>query len=224
LIYSTYLGSIGNETEARIAVDGAGSAYVTGITYLAPLGFPDVTPSISNGPDAFVWKLDAAGSALLYSLCLCGSSSDGGRGIALDGLGNAYVAGSTASPNFPTVNPMQPYGGGSSDGFVTKISDRAGDGPTVTAIQPRSGARGTSVNVTLMGTNFVTESTSVTVSGDGVTVGPVNVASSTSLTTVFVIASAATPGSRTVKVKTPAGTTMDGVTFIVGDPLFPTSR
>jgi hypothetical protein len=225
LLYSTYLGGVGDELDAQIAVDSSGNAYVTGITSFSFLSPPDVTtPTIFNGQDVFVAKLNAPGSAVVYSICLCGSASDQSRGIAVDGLGNAYVTGGTASTNFPIVNPMQPYRGGTSDAFVTKINDGGGSVPTVTAIQPRSGARGTSVNVTLTGTNFVIGSTSVTVSGTGFTIGPVNVASSTSLTTVFTIASSATPRSRTVKVTTPGGTTAEGVAFTVTDPLFPTSR
>ena len=63
----------------------------------------------SNGGrnDAFVTKINAAGSALVYSTYLGGSGRRSGAGIAVDGAGNAYVTGSTASTNFPTANPLQ---------------------------------------------------------------------------------------------------------------------
>ena len=76
-------------------------------------------------------KLNAVGSALVYSTYLGGSSVDYGRGIAVDSSGNAYVTGSTASPDFPTVNPLQTRACGAVvlvDAFVTKFN-AAGIGP-----------------------------------------------------------------------------------------------
>ena len=73
--------------------------------------------------NAFVTKLNAAGASLLYSTYLGGSSGDDGRGIAVDGTGQAYVTGSTSSTNFPTANPFQATNAGGQDAFVTKISD-----------------------------------------------------------------------------------------------------
>ena len=72
-------------------------------------------------------KLNAAGSALVYSTFLGGSNSERGSGIAVDSAGNAYVTGRTESPNFPTVNPIQPTFGGAADAFVTKISEPSPD-------------------------------------------------------------------------------------------------
>jgi hypothetical protein len=125
LVYSTYLGGSGNDAGSGIAVDAGGNAYVTGDT--SSTNFP-TTPSAfqttnSGGQDAFVAKLNAAGSALVYSTYLGGSGSDGGRGIAVDAAGNAYVTGGTSSTNFPTANPLQPaFGGGSGDAFVAKLN------------------------------------------------------------------------------------------------------
>jgi hypothetical protein len=69
--------------------------------------------SSPNG-NAFVAKLSAVGSALVYSTFLGGSdpSGDGGNAIALDAFGNAYVTGYTYSADFPTVNAVQPTHGG----------------------------------------------------------------------------------------------------------------
>src|SRR5262245_44968911 len=127
-----------------------------------------------------------------------------------------YVTGSISSSDFPVANPFPPANGGGHDAVTAKISNP----PTMTAIRPESGAEGTSVNVTVTGTNFVSGSTAVAVNGTGVTVGPVNVASNTSLTTVFAIASSATSGTRYVTVTTPGGTS-NGLPFIVRVPLFP---
>jgi hypothetical protein len=70
--------------------------------------------------DAFLTKINAAGSALVYSTYLGGSGYDAGQSIAVDGVGNAYVTGGTSSTNFPTANPLQASNGGS-NAFVTKI-------------------------------------------------------------------------------------------------------
>src|SRR5262249_21101027 len=73
--------------------------------------------------DAFLSKLNPFGSAIIYSMYLGGSNNDYASDIALDGFGNIYLAGLTTSTDFPTANPFQPALGGTSDGFVTKISD-----------------------------------------------------------------------------------------------------
>ena len=76
----------------------------------------------AGGNDAFVAKLNAAGSALVYATYLGGSGDDRGLGIAVDGSGNAYVTGVTASTNFPTLNAYQSAYGGNGDAFVTKFN------------------------------------------------------------------------------------------------------
>jgi hypothetical protein len=126
LVYSTYLGGSNDDEASAIAVDGAGNAYVTGHTYSRD--FP-TTPgafqrSNGGGPwDAFVARLNAGGSALVYSTYLGGNDRDEGFGIAVDAIGNAYVVGSTYSSNFPTTPGalQRTYGGGFSDAFVAKV-------------------------------------------------------------------------------------------------------
>jgi hypothetical protein len=122
VVYSTYLGGNGSDIGLGIAVDSSGNAYVTGLT--DSTNFPTANPlqaSNGGGLDAFVATLNAAGSALVYSTYLGGSGTDGGRGVAVDSLGNAYVTGSTRSTNFPTANPLQASNGGDFDAFMTKI-------------------------------------------------------------------------------------------------------
>lgn len=124
LVYSTYLGGSDNDAGFDIAVDSAGSAHVTGSS--SSTNFPTANAfdsTLGGTSDGFVMKLNAAGSALVYSTYLGGSDADSGNDIALDSSGNAYVAGGTISTNFPTANPIQAtYGGGSVDAFVTKLN------------------------------------------------------------------------------------------------------
>jgi len=123
LVYSTYLGGSFDDYGYGIAVDSAGNAYVTGHTYST--NFPTASPlqaANRGGYNAFVAKLNAAGSALLYSTYVGGSGSDVGYGIAVDSGGNAYVTGRTNSTNFPTVSPVQVANGGSYDAFVAKLN------------------------------------------------------------------------------------------------------
>jgi beta-propeller repeat-containing protein len=123
LVYATYLGGGGEDRAFRISVDSAGNAYVTGDT--DSTNFPTANAlqgSIGGSVDAFLAKINAAGSALVYSTYLGGSGIDGGTAIAVDSAGSAYVAGFTGSANFPTTNAIQQAnGGGSFDAFVAKL-------------------------------------------------------------------------------------------------------
>src|SRR5262249_56442835 len=128
LIYSTYLGGPGfpspfghdnrDDYGYAIAVDSSGNAYVAGST---GGGFPTqnaLQATYGGGTDAFVAKINAAGSALVYSTYLGGTSFDSAYGIAVDSAGNAYVTGITYSLDFPTQNPVRARSGGAFDAFV----------------------------------------------------------------------------------------------------------
>jgi hypothetical protein len=107
--------------------------YVTGSTDSPdfPLEHPLTTNQVLGGgtgtsTDAFVTKLDATGTALLYSTFLGDTDEDVGNSIFVDGAGNAYVTGSTKSPGFPaTPGAFQTTFGGTMDAFVTKITESA---------------------------------------------------------------------------------------------------
>jgi hypothetical protein len=107
LSYSTYLGGSVADSGKGIAVDSSGNAYVTGVT--SSPDFPTTNafqPTYGGGgSDAFVVKLNATGSALIYSTYLGGPSNDWGSGIAVDSSGDAYVVG-VASVGFPTANAI----------------------------------------------------------------------------------------------------------------------
>ncbi len=128
LVYSTYLGGGGEDHGSAIAVDSGGSAYVTGGT--TSTDFPvlnAVRRSNAGGQDAFVTRLSADGTYLLFSTYLGGSGGtvmypEIGQGIALDPNANAYITGMTSSPDFPLLGPIQTSRQGASDAFVTKFT------------------------------------------------------------------------------------------------------
>jgi hypothetical protein len=124
LVYSTYLGGSASDWATGIAVDSAGRASVTGqansANFPVTKGAPQTTRS--GAPDAFVATMTADGTSLVFSTYLGGKLEDSGNGIALDSSGNIYVAGMTASSNFPTVNPLQPALAGSWNVFVAKLN------------------------------------------------------------------------------------------------------
>ncbi len=128
LTYSTYLGGNGEDRGTFIAVDARGSAYVAGVT--ASTDFDTVAPIQGDlpGDDAFVFKLTPPGTALDFSTYLGGNDDEQARGIAVDSIGNMYIAGGTSSTDFPTAAPIE---GDSpmSDAFISKILlDTDGDG------------------------------------------------------------------------------------------------
>jgi hypothetical protein len=124
-VYSSYLGGTSNDFGYAIAVDGRGSAYVTGWSNSSdfPATAGAYQSTFGGSEDAFVTKLSVDGASRIYSTYLGGSSDDEGQGIAVDRRGNAYVTGFTNSLNFPaTMGCFQTTNGGGYDAFVTKLS------------------------------------------------------------------------------------------------------
>jgi hypothetical protein len=121
LVYSTYLGGGGDDVGHGIAVDGSGSAYVTGETHSTDFPTVNAYQTAQQGNlDAFVAKLSPDGAGLVYSTYLGGSDDDFGYSIAVDAATNAYVTGTTISANFPTLYPLATFAG--TNGFLTKLS------------------------------------------------------------------------------------------------------
>ena len=122
LTYCTYVGGKGDDRAFGIAVDGGGSAYVTGSTTSSNFPLRNAFQGkLGGSKNAFILKLNPAGNTLVYSSYLGGSASDIGNGIAVDGSGNAYVAGDTTSLNFP-AGGFQKNNNGGMDAFVAKVS------------------------------------------------------------------------------------------------------
>jgi len=125
LAYSTFLGGAGNEVAAAIAIDGTGNAYIAGSADDAT--FAQRSGSLQSaygggGSDAFVCKINQAGTALVYSTYLGGSSADIALGLAVDAAGSAYLSGVTESPNFPMTAQAFRKAPAGVDAFVSKLN------------------------------------------------------------------------------------------------------
>lgn len=174
LIYSTYIGGIGGELGASIAVDAQGNAYVTGVTestdYPTTSGafrtsVPPASPSSQDHANCFITKLNPSGSALVYSTYLYGRLRDGCTGIAVDAQGAAYVTGGTDSNDFPTTEGViQPtYRLGSEaqkyDVFVTKLNPAGSALVYSTFLGGGGNEIGTSIAIDAQGNAYVTGTT-----------------------------------------------------------------
>lgn len=125
LTYSTYLGGSNGDEGNGVAFDVSGHAYISGYTQSADFPTtPGAFQTVIQQTDAFVTKLNAVGSALIYSTYLGGSNSDIGRAIAVDASGNAYVTGATSSSDFPTTPGafQTALAGSYQNAFVTKLN------------------------------------------------------------------------------------------------------
>ncbi|MGB7770181.1 MAG: SBBP repeat-containing protein [Verrucomicrobiia bacterium] len=139
LVYSTYLGGAGSDEGIGIAIDPAGDAYITGLA--DSTNFPVTTNAwqkqlacanflfnTGQNGNAFVSEISTGGSNLIYSSYFGGTNFDEGNGIAVDLSNNVYVAGVTASTNFPNTNAFQQYLNGATnaalfyDAFVAKFA------------------------------------------------------------------------------------------------------
>ena len=154
ILWSTYLGGNNQDSGAAVAVDSvtancqsAGCPIVVGQTFSANFPTsPFQAPPLSGANDAFAAKLNATGTALIYSTYIGGLGNDFATGVAIDLLGNIYVGGYTDSPSFPTACPTSAppnscTNQGSSDAFVVKIP----------ASYSASSTFGTSINSNLYG-------------------------------------------------------------------------
>jgi hypothetical protein len=136
ITYSTYLGGTSNDSPNAIVLDSSGNAYIAGST--SSFNFPVTGGALQTSfpgifqTVAFVAKLNSTGSGLIYTTFLGGTglnAGDSANAIAVDSLGNAYVAGTTGSTNFPvTAGAAATTLSGPTDGFVTKLN------PTGTAL------------------------------------------------------------------------------------------
>ena len=176
LSYSTYIN--GTYALGGIAVNAAGEAYITGVaTAISPTPGAYQQTDKNNtgfGGNAYVMKLNASGTNVVYATYLGGSggfqilpppyaAGDAGTAIAVDTSGDAYLTGFTYSQDFPTMNPVQAQNNGVADGngnaFVTELN------PTGTALVYSTFLGGTGLGGTgaqglsVIGTGIAVDST-----------------------------------------------------------------
>jgi uncharacterized repeat protein (TIGR01451 family) len=175
MVYSTYLGGSSDDQGFSLAIDSSNNVYVAG--YTSSVNFPVTAGSLhptcgadasGNCSNAFVLKVPSKGNSLTYSTYLGGSGGlgDSAYGIAVDTNGDAYVAGITGSPNFPTTKGAFDTScgtdgncNGTTDGFVTEINP-AGNGFVFSSFLGGSGYDYTSgIAVDLAGSVYVSGNT-----------------------------------------------------------------
>lgn len=211
LVFSTYFGGAGTDLGTAITTDAAGSVYVTGATNSAAFPTQSAFRSTLGGgtcgtaacPDAFVTKLSAAGTALVYSTYLGGSGEEEAHGIAVDSAGSAYVTGFTTAADFPTASPIQAAKGASADVFITKLNPAG----TALVYSTFAGGGGEDVGLQIKLDNLRRAYvTGYTGSNAYPTVNPTQAARSGALNAI-------------VTVVNPAGTAFDFSTYLGGSTL-----
>ena len=160
LLYFTYLGGSNADVGTDIGLDVIQGARVTGWTnstdFPHPNPLPTVGSALNGGRDAFVARIDTtatmSNATSYYGSYLGGAGNDAGTGIAVDNSSNVYVAGETASSNFPTAAPYQASLSGASDAFVSKVGPKVSFTMTAPPISTPYGV-GNQVPFTYMITN-----------------------------------------------------------------------
>jgi hypothetical protein len=160
-VYSTFIGGSGKDDAYSIAADASSNAYVTGQTNSTAFKLAGPYQSTLRGSqNAFVSKMNAAGSGLVFSTYLGGSRSDSGLGLAIDDNRNVYITGRTSSSDFPTLFPTQSTIGGANDAFISAF-DSSGSALTFSTFLGGSG------DEDIMGGSIAVDSTqNVYVTGD----------------------------------------------------------
>jgi uncharacterized membrane protein YdjX (TVP38/TMEM64 family) len=153
ITWSTFLGGSDYDLTSGLGVDSSGNVYISGSTISTDFPVSSaIQPTYGGNADALAVKINAAGTAVVWSTYLGGNDGDQSFGAAVDGSGNFYVTGFTASNDFigTSGSAIQPTYGGNTDAWLAKIGASAS--PSLTSISPTSGVPGT--QVTLTGTGF----------------------------------------------------------------------
>ncbi|MEY2458982.1 MAG: hypothetical protein QOG30_812, partial [Acidimicrobiaceae bacterium] len=159
LVYSTYLGGQGFDNGNDVAVDGSGNAYVTG--FAGSTDFPttpgafDTTP---DGAEVFVTKFNAAGSAAVYSTVIGGTQGEAANGIVLGTAGDAWLAGSTSSTDFPVSADASDatFNGGAADAFIAQLNAAGSALPFSTFLGGSLSEQATDIGADSAGNLYVT--------------------------------------------------------------------
>ncbi len=161
LVYSTYLGGQDFDGGSDITLDGSNNAYVAGSTSSAD--FPTTAGAFdrtSDGNDAFVTKIDSAGSGLVYSTLIGGSATDSVGGIVLDPAGNAWLGGGTTSADFPvSADAADATFNGGGDAVIAELNAAGSALPYATYLGGTQSEGATDIGRDAAGNLYVTGST-----------------------------------------------------------------
>jgi hypothetical protein len=158
LLYTVYLGGGDFDSGAAVVVDATSQVYVVGHTF--SVDFPTTPAAFQPGfgggfVDAFVAKVNAGGTVLVYASYLGGNGDDVGEGIAVDATGAAYLTGLTESADFPVSQPLQENLGGTFDAFATKVHPTGSSLLYSTYLGGRDGDRGFAIAVDELGNAYI---------------------------------------------------------------------
>ncbi len=158
LAYSTYIGGDAGDFCSGVALDASGNAYLTGVTFST--NYPTLNQLLGNqtASDAYLTRLNATGTGLVYSTYLGGSGEEGGGDVAVFAPGLAFVTGGTDSVNFPTTPSayQTTLGAGGSTVFMTEINTVAsGAGSLVYSTYLGDAGQGVAIAVDAMGRAYV---------------------------------------------------------------------
>lgn len=131
LAYGTFLGGLGDDEASAIAVDSAGSAYVTGYTTSANFPLASENSSAPFGANVFLAKLDVSGSSLIYADYIGGNGDDFPSALALDSSNDVFVTGSTQSYDFPTTDNAYQSSNNTEGGETVFVTEVSPDGSTL---------------------------------------------------------------------------------------------
>jgi len=162
LTYSTYLGGTSGDVATAIAIDSSGDAYVVGATNSTdfPVSTSPYQKTTGGGSDAFVAEFKPGGGQLVFSTYLGGNDFDKANGVAVDGSGNVYIVGYTASPNFPTTKGVfQTKYGGNGNAFVVKLASSGSSLTYSTYFGGSGGDFGLGIAIDSAGDAYITGST-----------------------------------------------------------------
>jgi len=224
VLYSTYLGGTGSNTGTGIAADAAGNAYVAGYTNAPDFPVTSNAYQLSNhgSYDTFVAKLSSDGSTILSATYFGGTASERSSGIALDGSGNVFVAGSSSSMDLPLQAPVQASYGGGGDAFAAAFSSQLSSLYFSTYLGGAENETGAGVAVDSFGNAYLTGSTSSGQSALGIpiTAGAFQTSGQGGLDAFlakFSSVSSGAPLSCSASVPTPLNIPVNGPADQVGD-------